>query len=232
MDPASEHRVSSFVRPFLISVVATLVFTGIVLACAGRVTVWQAWVYAAISLSLNVGQRIVLFGHPELARERAKPPADARAEDKALLAIGLALTLAMLVTAGLQFRFADGPSLSLAWLVVGVVLQLGGGGLFLRALRENAFFSAAVRIQTDRQHAVCTTGPYRFVRHPGNLGMIVGAIGIPLVLQSTWCLVPAALFVASLVVRTHLEDALLTRELDGYRDYRERTRYRLVPGIW
>jgi protein-S-isoprenylcysteine O-methyltransferase Ste14 len=62
--------------------------------------------------------------------------------------------------------------------------------------------------------------------------MMIGALGIPLLFQSTWGVVPAVLFAATLVVRTHLEDALLTKKLDGYTDYRRQTRFRLVPGLW
>ncbi len=70
------------------------------------------------------------------------------------------------------------------------------------------------------------------MRHPGNLGMILGTIGLPLLFQSTWSLPPAGVSVLALVVRTQLEDAFLTRELVGYRDYRGRTRFRLIPGLW
>lgn len=223
---------TGIVRPFLISLGATLVFVSIVLVSAGRTTVWQAWVYAGISLALNLGQRMILRANPELAHERAKPGADARPSDKALLGVGLLLTLAMLVTAGLEFRYSGGPSLSIAWFIVGVVLNLAGALLFLWALRENRFFSAVVRIQTDRGHTACTTGPYGIVRHPGNLGMIVGTLGFPLLLQSTWSFVPAGLAVIALLVRTHLEDVFLTNELDGYGEYRKQTRFRLVPGLW
>ncbi len=217
-------------RAFLISLVATIVFVAIVLVSAGRLVVWQAWVYGGTSLALNVAQRVVLRAHPDLASERAKLRADARPSDKALLGLGLLLTLAMLVTAGVQLR--SGPSLSMTWFIVGVLLELVGAVLFLWALRENTFFSAVVRIQKDRQHAVCTTGPYRFVRHPGNLGMIIGALGYPLLMQSTWSFVPAGLFAVTLLVRTHLEDALLTNELAGYHEYRRATRFRLFPGLW
>jgi protein-S-isoprenylcysteine O-methyltransferase Ste14 len=220
------------VRSFLISLAATLVFVAIVLVSAGRPTVWQAWVYAGMSFALNVGQRLILRDNPELARERAKPSAEAPRWDKGLLGFGLLLTLSMLVTAGLQFRRFPGPSLPITWFTIGVLLNLAGAIFFLWALRENRFFSAAVRIQTDRRHTVCTTGPYRIVRHPGNLGMIVGTLGFPLLFQSTWSFVPAGLAVLTLIVRTHLEDVLLTNELDGYREYREQTRFRLVPWLW
>jgi protein-S-isoprenylcysteine O-methyltransferase Ste14 len=214
------------------SLAATLVFVTIVLVSAGRVTVWQAWVYAAISLVLNLGQRLILRANPALAQERAKPGHDAQPWDKALLGVGLLLTLTMLATAGLQFRHFGGASLSFTWFIVGVAFNFAGGFLFLWALRENRFFSAAVRIQSERGHAVCRTGPYRIVRHPGNLGMIIGTLGFPLLFQSTWSFVPAGLAVVALLVRTHLEDALLTNDLDGYRDYSKGTRFRLVPGLW
>lgn len=222
----------SIVRQFLISLTATIVFVMIVLVSAGRLSVWQAWVYGALSLGLNVAQRLILSGNPELADERAKPGSDARASDKVLLGIGLVLTLVMLVTAGLQFRHQAEPSLSSAWFGVGVGLNLAGASLFLWALRENRFFSAVVRLQNERGHAACTTGPYRSVRHPGNLGMIIGTLGLPLLFQSTWSAIPAALSIIALLVRTKLEDDFLTRELDGYRAYREHTRFRLVPGVW
>ena len=229
---SDRRKETGIVRPFLIGFAATSVFVAIVLLSAGRLTVWQAWVYAGISLALNVGQRLILRGNPELAKERARPGSDARPSDKALLGVGLLLTLVMLVTAGLQLRYTGGPSLSSTWFVVGVLLSVVGALLFLWALRENRFFSAVVRIQADRRHAVCTTGPYRIVRHPGNLGMIIGTLGFPLLFQSTWSFVPAGLAVVALIVRTHLEDALLTSELDGYGDYRKQTRFRLVPGLW
>ena len=225
-------RASGLVRPFLIGLTTTLVLVAVVLASAGRVTVWQAWVYAGISVVANLGQRIVLRGHPELARERSNAGSKAASWDKALLALLFLLTLATLVTAGLQFRHSASPSLAFVWFVVGLVLNLAGAALFLWALKENRFFSAVVRIQSDRGHAVCTTGPYRIVRHPGNLGMIFGTVGVPLVFQSTWSLVPATLAAVALIVRTHLEDALLTKDLDGYRDYRQQTKSRLIPGLW
>jgi len=70
------------------------------------------------------------------------------------------------------------------------------------------------------------------VRHPGYLGAILGTLATPLMLGSVWTFVPAALLVLLFVVRTHLEDQTLRRELQGYEDYSKRTCFRLVPFVW
>jgi protein-S-isoprenylcysteine O-methyltransferase Ste14 len=90
----------------------------------------------------------------------------------------------------------------------------------------------SVRIQNERAQRVITSGPYRFVRHPGYTGAIALFIAIPLPLASWWGLLPAAIAIALLVVRTSWEDRPLTAELSGYADYARRTRYRLLPGPW
>jgi protein-S-isoprenylcysteine O-methyltransferase Ste14 len=99
-------------------------------------------------------------------------------------------------------------------------------------MAANAYFSMVVRIQEDRGHAVVTDGPYRFVRHPGYLGSILFALATPLVLGSLWAFVPCGLGAVLFIVRTALEDKTLQKELPGYREYAERVRYRLLPGIW
>jgi protein-S-isoprenylcysteine O-methyltransferase Ste14 len=89
-----------------------------------------------------------------------------------------------------------------------------------------------VRIQSDRGQAVCRSGPYRFVRHPGYVGFILQSLGTPLLLGSKWALLPGLITVALMVIRTALEDRFLQGELPGYREYVGQVRYRLVPGVW
>ena len=96
----------------------------------------------------------------------------------------------------------------------------------------NPFFEPGVRIQKERAQRVITSGPYRFVRHPGYTGAIALFIAIPLALASWWGLLPAAFAIGLLIVRTSWEDSLLKSELSGYADYARRTRHRLFPGFW
>ncbi len=100
------------------------------------------------------------------------------------------------------------------------------------ALVKNRFFSGVVRIQTDREHAVCDSGPYRVIRHPGYAGNVLPLFGIALALSSLWALIPAVAGLVIAVLRTALEDRTLQAELPGYREYARRMRYRLFPGIY
>lgn len=220
-------------KAFLANSAVTGVFLCILLVSAGRLDYWPAWAYAAIGVLTNVLMRLILRKHPELARERSKPGAGAEAWDKRLLGMGLLLNLAMLVIAGLDSgRFYWSPHVSWMWSASGAFLSLVGMSVFLLAMKENRFFSAVIRVQRDRGHTVCNSGPYKIVRHPGNAGMILGTIGFPLLFMSAWSALPALLSVVLMIVRTRLEDSTLEKELDGYRDYQRTTPYRLVPGIW
>ena len=100
------------------------------------------------------------------------------------------------------------------------------------ALIENRFFAGTVRIQTERGHHVISGGPYRIVRHPGYAGAVLGYLLIPVLLDSAWAFVPAILLLIVMITRTALEDKTLQAELPGYKEFAQRTRYRLIPGIW
>ncbi|MEA3440657.1 MAG: isoprenylcysteine carboxylmethyltransferase family protein, partial [Chloroflexota bacterium] len=97
---------------------------------------------------------------------------------------------------------------------------------------SNPYLSEQVRIQDDRGHEVVSDGPYRFVRHPMYVGIIVTVLCVPLVLGSLLALIPAVLIVVLFVIRTALEDRTLQEELEGYQAYARRVKYRLVPYIW
>jgi protein-S-isoprenylcysteine O-methyltransferase Ste14 len=112
------------------------------------------------------------------------------------------------------------------------VVLLLGYSFSSSAIVENRFFSGTVRIQSERGHHVVSTGPYRFVRHPGYAGALWGYLVIPLLLDSAWTFIPAVLLVGVLILRTALEDKTLQEELPGYKEFAQKTRYRLVPGLW
>ena len=96
----------------------------------------------------------------------------------------------------------------------------------------NPFFEAGVRIQTDRGHRVIDTGPYAWIRHPGYAFAIPFAAGMALSLGSIIALIPVAVAIILLAIRTIGEEAELRVSLDGYTDYTTRVKHRWLPGVW
>ena len=115
---------------------------------------------------------------------------------------------------------------------IGYALLIAGMAGLTWAESVNKFFEPTVRIQADRGHTVIDTGPYAIIRHPGYVAACLLILGMPLSLGSFWALIPAVLSCLLLVVRTVLEDRTLRAELPGYKEYAQRVRYRLVPGVW
>ncbi|MBN1318372.1 MAG: isoprenylcysteine carboxylmethyltransferase family protein [Anaerolineales bacterium] len=135
------------------------------------------------------------------------------------------------VTAGLNMRFGWAPPIPIWLQAAGALLAILGSALTGWAMVANRFFYGVFRIG-EKGHTVCDAGPYRFVRHPGYLGAILFDLATPLMLDSAWALIPAALTAAAIVVRTGMEDRALLDKLDTYRDYARQVGYRLAPGIW
>jgi protein-S-isoprenylcysteine O-methyltransferase Ste14 len=167
------------------------------------------------------------------ASERAHPHKGTKKWDMALLGVMGLLMIVEYVIASLDVRLGWSPQFPFALQIIGLVVAvLGHDFLFVRSMVSNAFFVATVRIQTDRQHTVTSSGPYRYVRHPGYLGAMLLHFGTPIMLNSLWAIIPASLTILVLIVRTIFEDKTLQTELPGYAEYAERVRFRLLPGVW
>lgn len=221
------------IQPFIKSLAGILFFILILFISAGRMDYFQGWIYSAMSL-LGLLMSFVLTNKDiELLNERSKPPKDAKEWDKHILKLSALTTIIAYVIAGLDSgRYQWSPHFQWGTCLLGIVLMFIGQLVFLIAKKTNKFFSSVVRIQKDRGHTVCDAGLYRFIRHPGYLGMIISWIGFPLLIGSLWSIIPIAFAIILLLVRTHLEDRTLIKELEGYNDYIQKTRYKLVPGIW
>jgi protein-S-isoprenylcysteine O-methyltransferase Ste14 len=198
-------------------------------AAAGTVEIPGFWVYVAIFAAVMVAS--FAFLDPDLLRERMRPGGQ-----RPPLALRLSTLVLVVhwVVAGLdrgRFHWSDGVP---AWLrVVSLIALAAGYGLAFWAMRVNRFFSSVVRIQSDRGQYVVTSGPYRWIRHPGYLAGIVIIVASGIALGS-W-LAAAILVVFGLPFlrrRAITEDRVLQAELPGYRDYAARVRWRVLPGIW
>ncbi len=195
----------------------------------------QAWAYAILAIGGFVVSRALAAQHnPELLAERAQfgDQPDAKPWDKILspiVAIGGGL---IPILAGIDVRQGWSTPYGPAANLLGLALLLIGYVWASYALIENAYFSGVVRLQVDRGQRVVSTGPYAAMRHPGYSGALLAYVGTPLLLDSRWAFVAVAGIAVALVVRTGLEDRTLHEELPGYREYAERVRYRLLPGVW
>ncbi|MBC8446488.1 MAG: isoprenylcysteine carboxylmethyltransferase family protein [Chloroflexi bacterium] len=208
----------------------TAFLVAIPLVSAGRLDWVWPWAYLGVGIGILAINALVLS--PELIAERGQPRENVKDWDKVLTSLIAFPILALLIVAGLDERFGWSPEMAVAIHLIGLAFIAVGQGLFTWAMASNIFFSTAVRIQNDRDQTVSSGGPYRYVRHPGYVGMIVSLLATALAFGSLWALIPAGLASCLLVVRTALEDKTLLEELDGYGEYAAQTRYRLLPGVW
>ncbi len=196
---------------------------------------WEAWIYAAVSiLGFVVSRLLAARRNPDIITERGRmlDHEDTKDFDKKLAPLlGLGGLLIMVVP-GLEARLSPLVIFSLPLKAIMLLLIVAGYSLGAYALIENRFFSGVVRIQSERGHQVVSSGPYRWMRHPGYAGALLTYLATPFFLDSVWTLLPVLFTVAILIIRTSLEDRTLQEELPGYRDYAGKVRFRLLPGIW
>lgn len=232
--PDADQIRTGAIRWLIRETLGNVILIAILFGIVGRLDWWAGWALSAIYIIWSVILGILILPvNPAMLAERARPHKDMKKWDLALLsALGLFM-VAGYVVASLNVRLGWSPQLPLAVQIAGLLLAvLGYDGLMVWAMVSNAFFVAMVRIQTERHQTVVSSGPYRFVRHPGYLGGLLLYVGTPLMLNSLWAFIPAVACAAVLITRTALEDRLLHAELPGYQEYAGRVRYRLLPGVW
>ncbi|MCK4960877.1 MAG: isoprenylcysteine carboxylmethyltransferase family protein [Anaerolineales bacterium] len=232
-----EHKqgVKGAVMKRAVQVAILLLFQAAILFLAsGRLDWVMAWVYIGMYLvAISINAPIMLRHNPETIAERAEVGENWKDWDKIIGGLfALSYFVFMLLVAGLDVRFGWTGDIALAIQITGTAVFALGYALFSWAMISNAFFASVVRIQDDRGQTVCTTGPYQFVRHPGYLGAVLQSIAVPLMLGSFWSLIPGGFGAVLLILRTALEDRTLLEELDGYEEYTQRVRYRLLLGVW
>jgi len=181
---------------------------------------------------LAVNAILMIRRNPEMVAERAEVKEGTKDWDRVLTSLGALLWLLILLVTGLDKRFSWSSDFSLYIQLLAFIFVVLGYSFASWAMLSNPFFAGTVRIQEERGHSVATTGPYRYVRHPGYSGWSLANLATPIALGSLVGLVPAVLFLLNLIIRTAKEDQTLQDELDGYKEYTEQVRYRLLPGVW
>jgi protein-S-isoprenylcysteine O-methyltransferase Ste14 len=201
---------------------------------AGELKWSEGWIYFIIQALFSGFIAIFLKRtNPQLLVNRLDVfKASGKKWDKILMLLTAPFYFGAFIISGLdavRFGWSNVPK----WLeIIGFCGFLAGLIIFYLVIKENAFLSRVVEIQTERGHKVVSTGPYRFVRHPMYVGLILMYIGIPLWLGSYYALIFSLIVIISLLIRTYKEDATLKNELEGYSSYAEKVCYRWIPGIW
>jgi protein-S-isoprenylcysteine O-methyltransferase Ste14 len=224
----------STLRIALRLLVAFVVMSAVFFGSAGTVAWPQAWLYMVIQFSFHTMTAVWLKKHnPQLLKERMaflKPTA--KKWDKVILVISTIVFFPYLLLPGLdavRYHWSSVPLPVSVAAYAGVIVSFL---LVFAVIRENAFLSRFVEVQKEKGHKVITTGPYRYVRHPMYVGVIILLYSIPVALGSLWTLLPATVLTLLFVIRTHLEDKTLHEELEGYKSYSRTVKYRLLPWVW
>jgi protein-S-isoprenylcysteine O-methyltransferase Ste14 len=211
------------------AILAVPVLWAVLFLPAGTLAYWQAWIYLAILLvPMFLVFRYLLRKNPGLLERRMKMR-EKEATQQRVVGLGAVYFLVAFLLPGLDKRW--GWSVVPMWLViVADLIVILGYGVFILVLRENQY--AARTIQVEEGQPVISSGPYAVVRHPMYLGVMLMYLASPLALGSYWALLPCVLIVPILVVRIANEEKTLERELKGYLEYKQKTWYRILPGIW
>jgi protein-S-isoprenylcysteine O-methyltransferase Ste14 len=220
LDISQKARTQMILRALL----APVLMVGLLFIVAGRWDYWQAWIYTVINVIVLAVMGTLLTKNSELVEERLNPKEGMKGWDKFYFAVTTPLYMIALGVAGLDARFGWTTNMPLVVYGASVLVYLIGQGIFLWARYTNNYFSSVVRIQTDRDHAVCKEGPYRYVSHPGYVGGFLFTITIGLMLGSWWASIPQVIAALMLVWRTAREDRTLQAELPGYAEFTRETK--------
>jgi protein-S-isoprenylcysteine O-methyltransferase Ste14 len=219
-------------RAWLSLVVLGVVMGALLFGSAGTLRYWQAWVYLFLFFGLSaLLTRDLLRRDPALLERRMKggPQAERRPAQQIIMVVASLALLSLLVVPGLDVRH-HWSSVPIGAVVLGDVLFVVGFTLVGRVYRENTFTSATIEVYEGQR--VIDTGPYAIVRHPMYSSALLYMLGTPLALASYVGLLGVVVMAFVIAWRLVDEERMLVRELHGYADYRERVRYRLIPGVW
>jgi len=217
----------------LVSGLVQLVLIGVLMFVpAGTVDYWQAWVFlAVVAVSTWLPSIHLQRSNPAAMQRRMRggPAAEARAAQKLVMAGLYGSLVAMVVVSALDHRFGW-SRVPAAVCLLGDMVAAVGLGMVMLVIVQNSYASSTVQVESGQ--TVVSSGLYGLVRHPMYTANVIMMVGIPLALGSYWGLVFVIPGLLTLAWRIRDEETLLRGELDGYREYTRKVRYRLVPGVW
>jgi len=227
----SNYSIGIFI---LMSLVVIILFPAIIILLSGNLLWTEGWILSIWLDTMMLSNMIYMYKkNPALLSERIKAHHNQKRWDKYLLALLFVLSTLWLIGMPLDAQmFSWSPRFPLLLKIIGSILLIPAFYLLIRATIDNPYLSTVVRIQSDRQQKVISTGVYCIIRHPQYLGIMMLIIGGPCLLGSVIGLTAGMCIVVILILRINGEEKTLVDELEGYGDYRKKVKYRLVPFIW
>jgi len=218
------------------AIITILIFPAVILFLSGDWLWLEGWIFSLWFVAVVLSDMIYLYWKdPALLAERSKAPGSDNQKqwDKYLLTVIYFIAIVWLIIMPLDAkRFGWSPMFPVWLKVVGGVALIPALYLIYQATVENTYLSTLVRIQTDRKQHVISTGVYGFVRHPLYLGCLLMMLGAPLLLGSLYGLLISLIGLILVGGRIIGEEKTLVSELDGYADYKQKVKYRLIPFVW
>lgn len=226
----------SAVKLALNSLITILFFPAIILLASGDWRWLEGWIFSLWFVVMVLSATIYLaVRDPALLAERSRLrfAENQKTWDRYVLVSIYLLMLAWFIVMPFDAkRFRWSPDFPVWLKVFGGVMLIPSLYFIFESTAENTFASTMVRIQKERKQRVISTGVYGVVRHPMYLGAVFMMFGAPLLLGSLWGLIIAAIALGVLIGRIIGEEKMLINELEGYSEYANRVRYRLIPFLW
>ncbi len=207
-----------------VAVVGALLFVP-----AGTLDYPQAWwLLGLLFVPMLIAGVVLLCRQPELLRRRLNAKEEQK-EQKRVVALSGLIFVVMFVVAGLGYRF--GWYMLPEWTIYpAAVLFVAGYALYAEVMRENVWLSRTIEVQQDQQ--VVSTGLYGIVRHPMYAATLLLFLSMPLVLGSPWAFLVMLLYVPIIALRIRNEEQVLERDLKGYKEYKQKVCYKVIPLVW
>jgi protein-S-isoprenylcysteine O-methyltransferase Ste14 len=223
-------EIKSVKRLALIRVSVVFIIIGLMFFLpAGTLKYWQGWVYMIVIAIPMIFFGVYMFKYDPKLLERRMRIKEKREKQKLIVKLGVLPFLLAFIVPGFDRRFGW-SEVSLPVTILGLALVLLGYLMTLYVFKTNSFASRVVEVEKEQK--VITTGPYELVRHPMYFSMIIFYLFTPLALGSYWAVVPALSIIPVLVARIGDEEKELLDNLEGYREYSQKVKHRLIPGVW
>jgi protein-S-isoprenylcysteine O-methyltransferase Ste14 len=233
-DPGSAKRSQVDTARLKKTVAARFVFAlvtlGLAFFCAaGTFRYWQAWVYMAILLIPMLGVLAYFLRKDPGLLERRMRTKEKERRQRWIHWLSVPAFIGAFLLPGFdrRYRWSDVPPFIV---IIADAAILAGYGLCVLVMRENRYASRVIEVEQDQR--VVSSGPYAVIRHPFYLGGLIIYLLSPIALGSYWGVLPALLLIFIYIARIRNEEKFLAEKLPGYREYLQRVRFRLIPGIW